>query len=81
MTVIVFGLMGCGKTHNAEALRKHFKCSKVVDTWDGFSRLPRNALALTCFPIVKTRGAKVVEFDEACRQAGIPPRRARRARA
>lgn len=33
ITVIVYGPQGSGKTTNAEPLRKHFGCSRVVDDW------------------------------------------------
>lgn len=32
--VIVFGPPATGKTRNAEALKEHFGCTRVVDNWD-----------------------------------------------
>jgi hypothetical protein len=72
MTVIVVGPMACGKTRNAEALRKHFKCNRVVDSWDGVTYLPRNSLALTTEEPLVTKGVTILQFRDACRQAGIP---------
>lgn len=31
MSIIVHGPQGCGKSRNAEALRRHFKMNRVVD--------------------------------------------------
>ncbi|WP_018991266.1 P-loop NTPase family protein [Aromatoleum toluclasticum] len=31
MSIIIHGPQGCGKSRNAEALRRHFKMERVVD--------------------------------------------------
>lgn len=71
-TVIVYGPMGCGKTRNAERLRRHFKCTHVLDGWsDGDDRIinPRGCLVLTVYPPAHYPAqAKVVAFDAAMRQ-------------
>lgn len=45
--VIVYGPQGCGKTRNSQQLLKHFKCRKIVDDWDGVTRLTNGDMALT----------------------------------
>jgi hypothetical protein len=72
MSVIVVGPQACGKTRHAEVLRQHFKCDRVVDSWDGEALLPRNALALTHEEPLVAQGATIIRFRDACRQAGIP---------
>ena len=47
MTLIVYGPRGCGKTKNAEALAKHFGCSRILDDWNGRDRFEGGTLALT----------------------------------
>ncbi len=69
MTTIVFGPPGCGKTTNAELLKKHFGERVVVDGWDGVEDLPHNALALTvCQPVRVPRGAMVLTFASAMKK-------------
>ena len=46
-TTIIYGPQGSGKTTLAETLATHFKCSQVVDEWDGESELAEDTLALT----------------------------------
>lgn len=48
--VIVWGPPGCGKTRNAEKLRKHFGCARIVDGWSRGDRQPLrdDDLVLTC---------------------------------
>lgn len=70
-SVNVYGPMGCGKTRNAEALRRHFGLDLVVDEGahlGAVRRIPaKGALVLTCEP---RHGMKVVQFKDAMRQAG-----------
>lgn len=47
ITVIVYGPQGSGKTTNAEALRKHFGCSRVVDDWHYGDLICKGDLILT----------------------------------
>lgn len=48
LSVIVYGPMRCGKTTNAERLRKGFGLDSVMDDWDGRERIPpRGVLVLT----------------------------------
>lgn len=48
LSVIVYGPQACGKTRNAERLRKGFGLDRVIDDWDGRSEAPeRGALVLT----------------------------------
>lgn len=48
-SVVVFGPQGCGKTLNAEKLRRHFGLQTVIDNgWDWNTPVPREgALVLT----------------------------------
>jgi hypothetical protein len=47
-TVVVYGPAGCGKTINAQILRKAFGLSQIIDDYDGRTRIPFNgALVLT----------------------------------
>ncbi|WP_292099428.1 dATP/dGTP diphosphohydrolase domain-containing protein [Mesorhizobium sp.] len=46
-TVIVYGPRACGKTTNAELLRKHYDCGMVLDVWDTGEALTPGALHLT----------------------------------
>lgn len=46
-SVIVYGPRGCGKTRNAEALRKAYRCASIVDeAGDCYPRGQVNALLL-----------------------------------
>ncbi len=44
--LVVYGPQGCGKTANAKAIADYFRCTSIVDDWDGRSPLPEGALAL-----------------------------------
>lgn len=47
-TTIVYGPAGCGKTTNAEKLRKKYHCYHVADGWDpAIGELHARTLALT----------------------------------
>lgn len=61
--IILSAPPGCGKSRNAEALRRMFGCSCVVDEWDGQSPVPANALVLTNLPVLGGAGAVPVLFD------------------
>ena len=45
--VFVCAGQGSGKSAHAEALRKMFGCTSIVDDWDGESDVPARALVLT----------------------------------
>lgn len=65
--VIVYGPQGCGKTRNSKQLLAHFKCRKIVDDWDGASRLTNGDLALTyCSPAPEglASGLRNHQFDK-----------------
>lgn len=64
--VIVHGPMGSGKTQHAEDLRLLFGCTRVVDGWDGRTKLKPGDLALTIeSPPFDVPGAEVVDVGEA----------------
>lgn len=47
-SIIVHGPQGCGKTRNAEALRKHYGMTHVLDGWTNRDVIPlRDTLVLT----------------------------------
>jgi hypothetical protein len=46
--VIVYGPKGCGKTRNADRIRRHFGCRQVVDGWMPGEPLVAGAVHLTC---------------------------------
>ncbi len=65
---IVTGPSGCGKTRNATALMNLTGATTLVDEWDGKSRLPDGALALTNIPSdqfsTTAAGCMVFEYAE-----------------
>lgn len=72
--VIVFGPAGCGKSYNAEALRQHFGLRQIDHEWTGRERLFPGTLVLTTTDLgsLHYQGFRVVSFDEAMREAGLP---------
>ncbi|HZR35692.1 MAG TPA: hypothetical protein VFA75_09980 [Nevskia sp.] len=66
-TVIIHGPQGCGKTRNAEALRRHFKLERVIEDWWDGRRIPAfGALVLTNnSPEPKWGKYRVIAFSEA----------------
>jgi hypothetical protein len=74
--IIVCGPAGCGKSHNAEALRRHFGLSGVVHEWSGREALKhiRDMLVLTTADLsgLSYHGFRIVSFDDAMREAGLP---------
>lgn len=50
IAVIVYGPQGCGKSTNAEAMRRHFGVARVVDGYAPGDELPGDTLALTNVP-------------------------------
>jgi len=64
--IIVFGVAGCGKTRNAELLRKMLGCTKIVDSWEPGQRLVDGALHLTNHEVREApfiQAATVLEYD------------------
>lgn len=47
MSVLVHGPMGCGKTRNSEALRRHFGMRHILDGWTPGDPVPPHTLILT----------------------------------
>lgn len=71
MSVIIYGPQGCGKTRNAEALRKAFGCDEVVDGWEPGHPVERGNLHLTWHHRPSAPGAgrvQIMSFDEAMKQ-------------
>lgn len=72
MPVIIHGPAGCGKTTFKEALRRKYKCARVIDEWDdGAQRLGPRDLALTTQPPPYKQPGIVVSFEQAAAQLGI----------
>lgn len=66
--VIISGPMACGKTRNAEALRRKFNCTRIVDDWSIGEPVFDHAIHLTNEPVemLNHHGyRRVVSFDEA----------------
>lgn len=73
MITIVYGPMGCGKTRNADQLRRFFAARRIVDGWPNLedNQLRQGDLALTYLdPPYDVRGARCVSFDRAMRMMG-----------
>jgi len=69
--VIVYGPQGIGKTTHGEALRRYYKCSRLVE-WEG-EPLREGDLALTNeLPPYNVPGATAVPFETAKRALGLP---------
>lgn len=65
--LIVSGPQGCGKSRLAQEIAQHFKCSRVVDGWDGLSPVPEPGdLLLTQVPVEDSHvtGCRVMVFEE-----------------
>lgn len=66
-SVYVYGPQGCGKTHNAEALRKHFHLQTICDLGEqpyGVRKLPlTDALILGQEPLPEAR--RQMSFEQA----------------
>lgn len=70
--VVVVGPPGCGKTRNSEYLRRAFRKKRIVDGWDGRSRLGRDDIALTNqFPVVPHGTYRVLSYEGAMGAAAI----------
>ena len=76
--VIVFGPGGCGKSHNAEALRQHFGLQHINHEWDGRgvpdvapATLVLTSADLTFFSHLDFR---TLSFVQAMQEAGLSAR-------
>jgi hypothetical protein len=71
-SVIVYGPQGCGKTRNAERIRKHFGLERIVDDFCGIigPAFDKGILYLTCFddPGYKKIGLRMISFAEVAQQ-------------
>ena len=69
--VIVHGPQGCGKTRNAEVMRRAFGCTSIVDDWLPLDPIQPGALHLTyAIPFQdELSHAMVVGFHQAMRWA------------
>lgn len=77
-SVIVHGPQGCGKTRNADAMRRHYGLQQVVEADDIAGRTVPSfgALVLTCDKDAANRMAehgslRAVPFTHAARAAGV----------
>ena len=69
--IIIHGPQGCGKTTHAAALASHFGCHTIVDEEDWVGGSPAGVLILTQDDPGPLANARVMSFEEACRQAGL----------
>jgi len=78
-TIIIYGPMACGKTRNADALRKHYGCIGIVDDFPYPSRdtLKPGHLHLSNHQwddLKKfTSADQIIPFASAMANAGIEP--------
>lgn len=70
--LVIYGPQGCGKTRNASALADHFRCTMIVDDWDGRSALPDGALAL-CAHYPRGQQYDVLSFQAAMAALRLNP--------
>ena len=76
--VVIYGPQGCGKTRNAQALAAHFGCSRIVDDWDGQSKIEDGCLVLISSIVFGFKapalpvGCRFVAFSKAMAEAGLP---------
>jgi hypothetical protein len=57
-TVYIIDPQGCGKTRNAEALRKMFGCTQVIDDWEGTGPIQAGSLVLIYDELILNRRNK-----------------------
>ncbi len=72
--VIIYGPKASGKTTNAERMKRHYGCRRIVDGWDAFEDIPKLrdgdlALALD-EPTVSIHGAIVIDIATALKKIG-----------
>ena len=76
-TVLIHGPQGCGKTRNAQALAAHFGCSRIVDDWNGQSKIEEGSLVLINAMVFRIKasalpvGRRFVPFTKAMAEAGL----------
>lgn len=76
-TIVIHGPQGCGKTRNAQALAKHFGCSRIVDDWNGRSKVEPGSLVLTSSLVFGIKvsalpvGRRFIPFVAAMAEAGL----------
>jgi GTPase SAR1 family protein len=76
-SLYVYGPAGCGKTTNAEKLRKHFGLTGVVDEYGG-PREDNRTIQHQDFLVMGTTarqappGMRSMSYDEAAKAANIP---------
>ncbi len=76
-TVVIHGPQGCGKTRNAQALAAHFGCSRIVDDWNGQSKIEEGSLVLINAMVFRIKasalpvGRRFVPFTKAMAEAGL----------
>jgi hypothetical protein len=73
-SVIVYGPKACGKTRNAELLRRHLGLEHVLDDWYSHQRVPPfNTLVLTSDfsyrPAFLKANVECVSFADAIKRA------------
>jgi hypothetical protein len=65
-TVIIYGDSATGKTRRREEFKLYYGCSRIVDGWDGRTKLQDGDLALTnLHPPFNVPGATVVDIAKA----------------
>lgn len=68
--IIIVAPQGAGKTTHAQLLKEVFGCLRIVDGWDGMSKLLPGDLALTSeMPAAPQPRAEVMTLDAALAMA------------
>lgn len=74
-SVVIYGPQGCGKSVNAQRLRRHFGLTRVVDDVDSAEgmRIPDSTLVLVhaTTPPISAGTHLVISFKHAMRLAGF----------
>lgn len=83
-SVLIYGPQACGKTYNAERLRKHFGLARVVDEGMDCSRTLAKGpklepdgilyLAVECPTVAKLNGTIAIKYADAALLAKLPKR-------
>lgn len=51
--IIVHGVKSDEKNRRPQEYLDYFKCNRIVEEWDGISKLSNGDLAFTCWPRIK----------------------------
>jgi hypothetical protein len=72
-SVIVYGPQGCGKTLNAEQIRKALGLKKVLDEWIPEQPFPKDDTLVLTEEYTQKWGHKVLSFDRLMKRFRLTP--------